>query len=168
MISGRNTGESVFGESDKKPEQGISASETRKSVSGDRHEKPEPAIPGEEGIVSETRGIFLGLKSRYYWISAAAVILILLGIFLDIQIHRDAPLEVRQDTYEDPYIAYAEARKVLYMVSEKMNAGRKPLKNIEKLDEGVNYMHPVFSFGAGIRHLEHLGTIEKTRKKLSK
>ena len=96
------------------------------------------------------------------------MILILLGIFLDLQIRRNSPLEVRQDTYEDPYLAYAEAKKVLYMVSKKMNTGRKSLKNLEKLDAGVNYVHPVFSFGAGIQHLEHLSTIEKTRKLISK
>jgi hypothetical protein len=109
-----------------------------------------------------------GMNLRYLWIGAAAVILILIGIFLDSRIQENSVLEVRQDTFKDPYIAYSEAKKVLYMVSEKMNTARKPLKNIKKLDAGVNYMHPVFSFGAGIQHLEHFSTIEKTRKKISK
>ncbi len=110
-----------------------------------------------------------GLRLRYYWISgAAAVILILLGLFLDRQIRQNSSLEVRMDTYEDPYLAYAEARRALYIVSKKMNAVREPLKNLGKLDAGVNYMHPVFSFGAGIRHLEHFSKIEETRKLISK
>ena len=117
---------------------------------------------------TEIRKIGGGIKLRYYWISAAAaVILILVGLFVDMQIRRNSMLEVRQDTFEDPYLAYEEAKKVLYLVSTKMNVGREPLRNINKLDKGVNYMHPVFSFGAGIQHLEHLNTIEKTRKLLS-
>ena len=63
--------------------------------------------------VSEPAKLMMGTKWRYYWISgAAAVILILLRIFLDMQIRRNSPLEVTQDTYEDPYLAYAEAKRV--------------------------------------------------------
>ena len=109
-----------------------------------------------------------GIKLRYYWYTgAAAVILILLGLFIDMQIKKNGLYEVRQDTYDDPYIAYAEARRVLYLVSDKMNSGRKPLKNIEKLDAGVEYMHPVFSFGSGIQHLDHLNRLEETRQLIS-
>ena len=134
------------------------------TLSGEMENRLEKMI-----AVSEPAKLIMGTKWRYYWISgAAAVILILLGIFLDMQIRRNSPLEGRQDTYEDPYLAYAEAKKVLYMVSEKINTGRKPLQKLEKLDAGVNYMHPVFSFGAGIQHLEHLSKIEKTRILISK
>ncbi|HEC41650.1 MAG TPA: hypothetical protein ENI20_02335 [Bacteroides sp.] len=123
---------------------------------------------GEALTGSESRKFGGGIKLRPYILSsAAAVILILLGIFIDMQIRQNSTLEVRQDTFEDPYLAYTEAKKVLYMVSETMNTGRRPLKNIEKLDAGINYMHPVFSFGSGIQHLEHLNTIEKTRKLIS-
>ena len=117
---------------------------------------------------SEPPKLILGRGLKYYWISgAAAVILILIGIFVDLKL-RENSFEVRQDTYEDPYLAYTEAKKVLYLVSEKLNTGREPLKNLEKLDTGVDYMHPVFSFGAGIQHLEHLSKLEKTRELISK
>ena len=117
---------------------------------------------------SKPRTPFMGINRRFYWISAAAVVLILLGLFLDTQIRRNSILEVRQDTFEDPYLAYVEAKKVLYLMSDKMNVAKKPLENLEKLDEGVDYMHPVFSFGAGIEHLEYLSTIKKTRERISK
>ena len=110
-----------------------------------------------------------GSKWKFYWMSAAAaVILILLGIFLDLQIRRNSTLEVRKDTFEDPYLAYVEAKRVLYLVSDKLNTGRKPLQNLDKLDSGVNYFHPVFSFGSGIQHLEHFSKIEETKKLISK
>ena len=116
----------------------------------------------------ESPKLNLGRGLKYYWLTgAAAVILILIGLFVDMRL-RENSFEVLQDTYEDPYLAYNEAKKVLYLVSEKMNSGREPLKNLEKLDSGVDYMHPVFSFGAGIQHLEHLSTLEKTRELISK
>lgn len=105
---------------------------------------------------------------RYYWVSGiAAVIIILLGIFLDLKMGRHTGLVVRKDTYEDPYLAYAEAKKALYLVSEKMNTGRESLKNLEKLDEGVQYMQPVLSFRSGMQYLEEFNKIEETRKLLS-
>ncbi len=134
------------------------------SLSGEMEAKLDRMIDG-----SKPRKLTLGMGLKYYWISgAAAVILILLGIFVDKKILENPAFEVRQDTYEDPYLAYIEAKKVLYLVSEKLNTGREPLQNLEKLESGVNYMHPVFSFGASIQHLEQLSTIEKTRKLISK
>jgi len=118
---------------------------------------------------AKSRNLNLGRGLKYYWLSgAAAVILILIGIFVDLKLRENNAYRAGQDTFEDPYLAYNEARKVLYLVSEKMNTGREPLKNLEKLDSGVDYMHPVFSFGAGIQHLEHLSTLEKTKKLISK
>lgn len=109
------------------------------------------------------------IRWRYSWVSAAAaVILVLIGIFLDLKIRKSTPYEVRKDTYEDPYLAYAEAKKVLYLVSEKMNTGTEALRNLDKLDEGMNYMHPVFSFGAGVQYLENFSKIEETKKLIAK
>lgn len=133
-------------------------------------------VSGEQGNIHDESGkvvLQAGMESRrinlrFYWYGGvAAVILVLIGIFIDMQMRKNNVYEVKQDTFKDPYIAYNEARKVLYMVSEKLNEGTKPLKNIDRLDTGVKYMHPVLSFGSGIQHLEHLGTIEKTRKLIS-
>jgi hypothetical protein len=131
---------------------------------GDLEQKLERKIAGVEPGQQKP-----GLRLRYYWISGvAAAVLILAGIFIDLQIRKNSTLIVRKDTYEDPYLAYVEAKKVLYMVSEKMNTATEPLKNIEKLDAGVNYMHPVFSFGTGIQYMEKFSRIEETRKLISK
>jgi hypothetical protein len=106
---------------------------------------------------------------KYYWISgAAAVILVLLALFLDSQIKMRPSLQATGDTYEDPYLAYAEAKRVLYYVSEKMNSGRKPLQNLEKLESGKQFMQPVFSIGTGLQKLEYFSTIEKTKELISK
>jgi hypothetical protein len=115
------------------------------------------------------RSLSVFTRWRTYWISgAAAVILLLLALFLDTRIRKDPSLQATGDTYEDPYIAYAEAKRVLYFVSEKMNTGREPLKKIEKLESGKQFIQPVFSIGSGLQKLEYFSTIEKTKELLSK
>ncbi len=124
-----------------------------------------------EAIIDEKteRSLSAFTKWRYYWISgAAAVILIMLALFLDLQIKKRPSLQATRDTYEDPYLAYAEAKHVLYFVSDKMNTGRKPLQNIEKLESGKQFVQPVFSIGAGLQKLEYFSTIERTKKLISK
>ena len=134
------------------------------------------ALPGElqsrlESMIDEKseRSISVFTKWRYYWISgAAAVILILLALFLDSQIRKRPSLQATKDTYEDPYLAYAEAKRVLYFVSEKMNTGTEPLQNLEKLESGKLFIQPVFSIGNGLQKLEYFSTIERTKELLSK
>ena len=124
-----------------------------------------------EGMIDEkaTRSISVFSQWRYYWISgAAAVILVVLALFMDSQIKKRPSFQATGDTFEDPYLAYAEAKRVLYYVSEKMNTGREPLQNIEKLESGKQFVQPVFSFGNGLQKLEYFSTIEKTKELISK
>jgi len=108
-------------------------------------------------------------RRKYYWISgAAAVLLLLLALFMDSQIKKRPSLQATGDTFEDPYLAYAEAKRVLYFVSEKMSTGREPLQNLEKLESGKQFVQPVFSIGTGLQKLEYFSTIEKTKKLISK
>ena len=136
----------------------------------------ESEMPGNlqarlESLIDEksVRSITAFSKWKYYWISgAAAVILLMMALFLDSQIKKRPSLQATGDTYEDPYLAYAEAKRVLYFVSEKMSTGRKPLQNLEKLESGKQFVQPVFSIGTGLQKLEYFSTIEKTKKLISK
>jgi hypothetical protein len=149
---------------------------TEAGIFGFFYSEAETPLPGDlesrlgsMGPVTRRPGRIPGRNLRTYLVSGiAAAILVLIGIFVDMRIREAGPLEVKTDTYEDPYLAYAEAKKVLYLVSEKLNTGREPLKKLEKLDAGVNYMHPVLSFGTGIQHLGHLSTIQETKELISK
>jgi hypothetical protein len=133
-------------------------------------------LPGDlqrrlEGMIEEKTTISISAfsKWKYYWISgAAAVILILLALFMDMQINKRPSLQATGDTFEDPYLAYAEAKRVLYLVSDKMNTGRKPLQNLEKIESGKQFVQPVFSIGTGLQKLEYFSTIEKTKELISK
>jgi hypothetical protein len=136
----------------------------------------EGRLPGDlqnrlEGMIDEktARSFSAFSKWKYYWISgAAAAILILLALFMDLQISKRPSLKATGDTYEDPYLAYAEAKRVLYLVSDKMNTGRKPLQNLEKIESGKQFVQPVFSIGTGLQKLEYFSTIEKTKELISK
>jgi hypothetical protein len=136
----------------------------------------EGGLPGDlqnrlEGMIDEKteRSISAFSKWRYYWISgAAAVILLLMALFLDSQIKKRPSLQATGDTFENPYLAYAEAKRVLYFVSDKMNTGRKPLQNLEKLESGKQFVQPVFSIGTGLQKLEYFSTIDKAKELISK
>lgn len=115
------------------------------------------------------RSISVFSRWRYYWISgAAAVILLMLALFLDSQIKKHPSLQATGDTYEDPYLAYAEAKRVLYYVSDKMSTGTKPLQNLEKFESGKAFMQPVFSIGNGLQKLEYFSTIDRAKELISK
>ena len=76
---------------------------------------------------------------KYYWISgAAAAILILITVFIDIRIQKSNSLIVEIDTFDDPYLAYVEAKRVMTYVSEKMNTGTESLRNLTKIERQTN------------------------------
>lgn len=63
-------------------------------------------------------------------ITAAAVVIIILSTALFITRYKDSG----RDTYSDPQIAYAEAMKILYEVSAKLNKGTSALGKIGVLE----------------------------------
>lgn len=143
---------------------GFFSSEKSASVNQQLENKILSGITASRNI---TENVFSRL--RYYWISgAAAVIIVLLAIFVDVKLIKDDTFIVKEDTFEDPYIAYAEAKRVIYFVSAKMNTGTESLRNLEKLDEGTDFIQPVFSFAPGFQKLEYLNTIDRTKDLLSK
>jgi len=99
-------------------------------------------------------------RSRFFtWAgSAAAVIIILLAVWLSYEKPFSKEAYLFEDTYDNPELAYLEARKVLYMVSEKMNEGTRNLNNLNKISNGMDNLRPVFTFGPGIQHLEKLSS----------
>lgn len=66
-------------------------------------------------------------RRRIIIISAAASLLILAGSYFFF-ISRTGP----KDTYNDPRIAYAEAKRILYDVSVRLNRGTQTLQNTVK------------------------------------
>lgn len=100
-------------------------------------------------ISSPTRKISLskGYKGQLYWLSgiAASLILIFASYFLTVN---HGP----KDTFEDPQLAYLEAKKVLEYVSVKFNEGTQPVK------EGISHLD---------RSMEHLSKMSEINKGFS-
>jgi hypothetical protein len=93
-----------------------------------------------------------------YWISGvAASVLILMAVFL-----RFDPFPKKiSDTYNDPQIAYMEARKILLFVSEKFNKGTSSLEPVAALETGLNGLKPVSAYNKGLAEVSRLDQVEK-------
>ena len=97
---------------------------------------PEPSPDFEGRIVAaierENKPLAMPERSRFYaFLSvAAAAVVILAAAYFFFERRPDI-----RDTYSDPEVAYAEAMKILYNVSERMNEGTKALDQLGALKE---------------------------------
>ena len=100
--------------------------------------------------------------------SAAAVAVIILTVWLGHKGQLPGKQTTFRDTYDDPRLAYLETKRVLALVSEKMNEGTRNLQALNKMNEGFNSLYPVFSFGPGIQHLNKLSKFDETIERITK
>ncbi len=97
---------------------------------------PEPSADFELRIIDaidreEKRTAVPGRRSLYRMLSGvAAAMLILAAAYFFFESRPDI-----RDTYSDPEVAYAEAMKILYSVSYRMNEGTKALGQLAALQE---------------------------------
>ncbi len=113
--------------------------------------------------------VFFSSARSFYWISGvAASVLILIGLWIGLNTNILNKQQAFQDTYDDPQLAYLETKKVLYMVSDKLNQGTQNLQNLEKLDYGLTKLDPVFSFGPGLQYLNKLSKFNEATELISK
>jgi len=117
---------------------------------------------------SKKRMVF-GSARSFYWISGvAASILVLVGLWIGLTTDLFRNRQAYQDTFDDPQLAYLETKRILYMVSDKLNQGTRNLQNLNKLEYGVDKLTPVFSFGPGIQHLNKLSKFNEATELISK
>ena len=50
----------------------------------------------------------------------------------------------------DADVAFAEASRILYFVSDKFNQGASPLKKVARFDESINNLNSVKKFDSGV------------------
>ncbi len=71
------------------------------------------------------------------------------------------------DTYEDPRMAYIEARKALEYVSVQLNRGTQPLtKSISLMGDGFSPLEKINEFNDGLRLVKQAGTMSEGINKL--
>ena len=95
-------------------------------------------------------------KGQLYWLSgiAASLILILASYFLLIN---HGP----KDTFEDPQLAYLEAKKVLEYVSVRFNEGTQPVKEgILHLDRSMEALNKMSEMNKGLSEVSKASTLD--------
>lgn len=74
-----------------------------------------------------------------------------------------------QDTYDNPKLAYAEAKRALLYISQKLNKGTEPLSHVSKLNTGMDELSSISSLHDGLEQLElvskYYNTSENENKK---
>lgn len=77
---------------------------------------------------------------------AAVITLLLAGAWWLTRVYNNptapAPVAAVQDTYEDPELAYEEAKQALLLVSSLMNEGTQHLTKLEEFDEAQQIVKP--------------------------
>lgn len=91
-----------------------------------RQEKSSRTFEPDEHV---TKSVQLKPYVRTAWSMAASVVLVI-GIYLFMQ-KADEPV----NEYENPEIAYAETKKALLLISEKLNKGSRELDKLSKLNQ---------------------------------
>jgi hypothetical protein len=87
-------------------------------------------------------------RSRFYMISSIAAGIILIVAF---SIYFNMATKAIEDSFNDPQIAYNEAKKVMLFISEKLNKGIQPVgEAAARVEKGVNELKAVEKFNTGI------------------
>lgn len=68
------------------------------------------------------------------------------------------------DTYEDPVVAYEEARQALLYVSAKMNNGTEELKHIKQVQKTAEPLQKLSKINKGTKELSLLGQLQRVRE----
>jgi hypothetical protein len=133
--------------------------EAGRTVSADFDEKFLNEI--EEGKVipiTKNRG-----KMTYSLIGIAATIVILIGLFFQFGQNSNNQSLIN-DTYNDPQIAYIQARKALMAVSANLNEGVEKLSDVSEFNDGLSNLNEISTFETGVKNLEKISIMENSKK----
>jgi hypothetical protein len=100
-----------------------------------------------------------------YWISGiAATVLILIAVFVKFD-----PFSKRiGDTYDDPQLAYVEAKKILMYVSAQFNKGTSKLESVKAYETGLKELKPVAAYSKAADEVKRLDEVEKVNKMITR
>ncbi|MDY6801146.1 MAG: hypothetical protein SVU94_07970 [Bacteroidota bacterium] len=156
-------------EEEKRLQNYFSANETEKEFAEDRaififttEEAKEtnqlPDLGNEIWNKIEKNENIKGLKNRKivrFSLSVAASIAILVVSFFFIQkeINKQSTITFN-DTYENPELAYIQAKEALLYVSSKLNSGTEHLEPILKINKGKEELKLLTTFNQGLNELK--------------
>ncbi len=132
--------------------------EAGRTVSADFDEKFFDEIEKGKVIpITRQRG-----KVTYSLIGIAATIVILIGLFF--QFGQNNNQSLINDTYDDPQVAYIQARKALMAVSANLNEGIGKLSDVSEFNDGLSNLNEISTFETGVKNLEKISIMENSKK----
>jgi len=102
--------------------------------------------------------VFLINRLALRWIAAAAMVIFMSTTVLIVNMNRKPD----RGTYDDPEMAYLEARRALLYISKTMNQGTKELSNISKLNSGVENLKNLKKLDSGMNKLKLISKLNET------
>jgi hypothetical protein len=97
------------------------------------------SLKNEISFPSVRKNLFF--KSAFFRIAASVIILMGCATIIFYTVYPGVTKKTSADTYSDPVLAYAEAKKALQYVSVKMNHGTEKLQKLETFNEGIDKMN---------------------------
>ena len=106
--------------------------------------------------------------SKFYKVAmaiAASIIIILVSVsVIKFEFIRSNEPILFADTYENPELAYLEAKKALLFVSQKLNKGTNHVQALESFGKGTKDLKLIKNFNRGLDELKPVKSIELADK----
>lgn len=105
-------------------------------------------------------------KIRYSYLRIAASVIIILGSFFLIKnqvFNKNNEIQF-SDSYDNPELAYQQAKETLLYVSAMLNNGTEHLESIKKIDEGTKPLNNLSTFNKGLNELKPITEYNKADK----
>lgn len=103
---------------------------------------------------------------RNLYLRIAASVVIIIGSYLLIQneiFNKEQEIQF-SDTYDNPEIAYQQAKETLLYVSAMLNNGADHLEPIKKVSKGTEQLYKLSSFNNGLKELSPVSAIDAADK----
>lgn len=113
----------------------------------------------------EPKGKMVSLTSwRFRIAGVAAMLAIVFTCYFTVFRPKNDTVAMK-DTYKNPEVAYAEAKRTMLYISQQLNKGTQPLSNVEKLNMGISKLSSVSSINNGMEQLQLVSKYMNTSKK---
>lgn len=110
----------------------------------------------------------ISLRRRWPALAAAAMIVILLSVWMGGLFRSEPAGQPTADTYQDPEKALLEARKILLAVSSNMNKGLGEVATVRTFNEGIGQLARLGEFDHGLQKIEKVSLLDKSKKTITK
>jgi len=105
--------------------------------------------------------------SLFYTVSSVAAGIAILVVSYMTVLKRDI-LPVKNETYDNPQLAYEEVKRTLLFISHNLNRGTKSLNQVSKINYGLNEFSTFSAFSSGLKNIELVGEYYNEQSSVNK